>query len=184
MSDRVSGTIVGVGAIRIYVSDCPRCGVLFGITEEFEQRRRDDAATFYCPNGHNMSWHESAADREKKRADKAEIRERHLRDQLEAAECEAEQKRVALVKIQHRIANGVCPCCNRSFDNVRRHIEGQHPDFDPGPATIHKGFECSCGRQFDTFAGLRIHQGRQRPENWTNPNLGSYSRHLTVATAQ
>lgn len=32
-------------------------------------------------------------------------------------------------------ACGVCPCCNRSFTNVRRHMTSQHPDYTiPEPA--------------------------------------------------
>lgn len=32
-------------------------------------------------------------------------------------------------RLKNRIAAGVCPCCNRSFQNVARHMAGQHPDF-------------------------------------------------------
>ena len=27
------------------------------------------------------------------------------------------------------MANGVCPCCNRSFENLRNHMHTQHPDY-------------------------------------------------------
>lgn len=38
-----------------------------------------------------------------------------------------------LTKTKKRIANGVCPCCNRSFANLERHMAGQHPDYpQPG----------------------------------------------------
>ncbi len=30
---------------------------------------------------------------------------------------------------RERIVSGVCPCCNRTFQNLARHIAGQHPDF-------------------------------------------------------
>jgi hypothetical protein len=29
-----------------------------------------------------------------------------------------------------RVASGVCPCCNRSFVNLRRHMKTQHPEFE------------------------------------------------------
>lgn len=32
-------------------------------------------------------------------------------------------------RLKKRIAAGVCPCCNRSFANLREHMAGQHPDF-------------------------------------------------------
>ena len=186
MSERVS--VYGkTGPIRLYVSDCPNCGVIFGITEDYEDRRRADAKGFYCPNGHVMSWSESEADRQRKRADQAESRRKAAEDQARAAIREAEQRRTELLKIQHRIANGVCPCCNRSFDNVRRHITSQHPEFDPG--TPVKAYVCSCGNRFENYRGLRIHQGHLRKhlesigESWDDPGQGRYWSHLTVVTA-
>lgn len=34
-----------------------------------------------------------------------------------------------LTKTKKRIANGVCPCCNRHFVNLERHMTGKHPDY-------------------------------------------------------
>lgn len=37
-------------------------------------------------------------------------------------------------RTKNRVAKGVCPCCNRSFTNLAKHMAGQHPDFgDPDP---------------------------------------------------
>ena len=36
--------------------DCPNCGLTFAITKDFDNRRRDDHRTFYCPMGHSMSY--------------------------------------------------------------------------------------------------------------------------------
>lgn len=37
---------------------CPEagCGVPFQVTDGFDARRREDHRTFYCPNGHSMSF--------------------------------------------------------------------------------------------------------------------------------
>ena len=32
------------------------CGIVFWITKGFDDRRRSDHKTFYCPNGHTMSY--------------------------------------------------------------------------------------------------------------------------------
>lgn len=34
-----------------------------------------------------------------------------------------------LTRTKNRIANGVCPCCKRHFNNVERHMRSQHPEF-------------------------------------------------------
>jgi uncharacterized C2H2 Zn-finger protein len=35
---------------------CAECGVLYGVTEQFDERRREDGETFYCPNGHEQVY--------------------------------------------------------------------------------------------------------------------------------
>jgi hypothetical protein len=27
------------------------------------------------------------------------------------------------------VKHGVCPCCKRTFENLARHMKGQHPTF-------------------------------------------------------
>lgn len=34
-----------------------------------------------------------------------------------------------VTKLKNRVGHGVCPCCNRSFGNLARHIESEHPTF-------------------------------------------------------
>ena len=33
-------------------TECGKCGVSFGFSEEYRRRRQSDHRTFYCPNGH------------------------------------------------------------------------------------------------------------------------------------
>lgn len=124
--------------VTLYVLDCPSCGVVFGITAEYEDRRRADGRDFCCPNGHTMSWHESEADRQKKRADSAEqrlrwaeARESRQRQEREAAERSARAFKGHVTRLRNRIASGVCPVqgCRRNFTNVKAHIAGQHPEW-------------------------------------------------------
>lgn len=32
-------------------------------------------------------------------------------------------------RIKNRVKNGVCPCCNRTFENLARHMQAKHSDF-------------------------------------------------------
>lgn len=123
--------------------DCIECFVKFGVPVGFNARRQGDKKTFYCPNGHSMSYTESEADRLKARlqaqeqatrkAEEAAERERRWR--LEAAEVHAHTERRlaaqrgANTRMRNRAANGVCPCCNRSFENLRRHMASKHKGF-------------------------------------------------------
>lgn len=112
------------------VIDCAACGVAFGLTTDFVMRRRNDHETFYCPSGHkNLYRGKSEAEKLREKLQQVE----HQRDRARLTAEEVSRERAAIAKahrkMRHRVMNGVCPCCNRSFDNLRRHMESQHPDF-------------------------------------------------------
>jgi hypothetical protein len=121
----------------IHVIECASCNIDFGIGRNFETARREDHATFYCPNGHgNVYKGDSEAEKLRKEVERMKVRERlardserFYRDQAAASRRSAAAVRGHLTRLRKRIAAGVCPCCNRSFENVRRHIEGQHPEW-------------------------------------------------------
>jgi hypothetical protein len=56
-----------------------------------------------------------------------EIRRQHER--TEAAERRGAAARGQVTKIKNRVGHGVCPCCNRTFENLARHMGAQHPTF-------------------------------------------------------
>lgn len=135
---RVNGA-TNAGVVTMTILDCPCCGVIFAVTADYEQCRRDDAKLFYCPNQHSMGYGKSAEDREREKAANlerrlkwAEGRETHLRDQLQATERQRRAAKGQVTKIKNRIAAGVCPCCRRTFQDLQRHMAGQHPDYAPG----------------------------------------------------
>lgn len=155
------------------------CDQEFAMSRRFYDKTRRTGQTWYCPSGHPRAW---TGETTEQKLVAAQARSQHLQDQLIAAEAEAEQTRARLIRDRHRFANGVCPCCNRSFTNVARHMTTQHPNYDPGDLTVPQtAYKCSCGRSFATPHGLKIHQGRNRSEDWTDPRTSDWRRHLTVA---
>lgn len=154
------------------------CGVHLAIPRNlWRWARGDEHNAVFCPLGHEFVY----GDSDRKKLEAAEARERHLKDQLEAAAADAEATRVKLIRDRHRFANGVCPCCNRSFENVARHMRTQHPDFDPADLTTRRLlYNCSCGRRFETPRGLATHQGHMRGADWADPSTSKWRAHLTV----
>lgn len=142
---RISGYRDGVLSVGLYVLDCADCGVVFAITRDYEDRRRKDAANFYCPNGHVNAWSETEATRQRKRADRLaadlqraeEERSRYQewlrteRERHKATERSLAATKGVVTRTKRRIGKGVCPCCNRHFANVERHMTTQHPDYAP-----------------------------------------------------
>ena len=121
---------------QFFFQSCWKCGVVWGMTQDLTERRRSDGLNVYCPNGHYGTFGESEEDKLKKQVE----RERRLRVETENnlyVEKEysknlRNQKRAmkgASTKLKKRIAAGVCPCCNRTFQNVARHMNNKHPGY-------------------------------------------------------
>lgn len=127
--------------------ECWSCGVRFWITKRLDDCRRQDKRTFYCPNGHGANFGKSEADKVREQLDAM----RRERDRLKQNEAyyeqtlgrrdeevrEAKREKAALKrqlkKTHTRISAGVCPCCNRQFVNLQRHMASKHAGFSAEP---------------------------------------------------
>jgi NMD protein affecting ribosome stability and mRNA decay len=106
------------------------CGIIFAVPKVWIEERHRDHLTWYCPNGHprhfpNKSEAEKLRDQltaERARTDQARAEAQHQLNRVRAAQGQ-------VTKIKNRVANGVCPCCSRSFTDLRRHMESKHPDY-------------------------------------------------------
>lgn len=152
------------------------CDQRFAMSAEFYAETRRTGMTWYCPRGHARAWTGQSTEQKLR---EAEAQLTHTKDQLIAAAVEAETVRSQMLRDRQRFANGVCPCCNRSFTNVMRHMKTKHPDYDPTHIGSTIEFRCSCGRTFATSHGLKIHQGRSRSDGWAEPDAPRWRAHLT-----
>lgn len=119
--------------VTLMTIECGACGVQFALTDRFIQEHQKSHETFWCPNGHPRAW-KGATEAEKLRRQlrSARATAESWRDQAETAENRRRGQKAANTRLKNRIAAGVCPCCRRNFQDLRRHIAGQHPDFAPG----------------------------------------------------
>ncbi|MGI4789231.1 MAG: hypothetical protein ACRYFS_10335 [Janthinobacterium lividum] len=129
--------------IKVAFESCARCGTVFGMTEELQNQFRKNKETFYCPVGHAQSYTRSEADnlkaqlkakddellRTKRRLEWEETNANRLKENLSHTERRLSATKGVLTRTKNRIANGVCPCCNRYFADLHKHMSGQHPDF-------------------------------------------------------
>ena len=118
----------------LVMEHCCECGMAFAMPSGFKnlmlEKRKE--GRFCCPAGHNMFYtgESDKAKAERLARDLAAARDREAtmrrenekRWRLQRA---AEGKTRALKK---RVAAGVCPCCQRSFENLRRHMQTKHPN--------------------------------------------------------
>lgn len=113
-------------------ASCCVCGIQFAAPRKWLQNRRDEGGKFYCPNGHELVFRQPETEKLREKISRLEASNRHLADQREAAERSNAALRGSNTKLRNRIANGVCPCCRRSFADLARHMAGQHPGYGDG----------------------------------------------------
>lgn len=113
---------------------CANCGIEVVLPRHLCAERRRDHKSFYCPNGHSLSFQsETEEERLKKRlAAKEQAAERYLQE-IDRLSRSRDAYKGKMTEIKNRISNGVCPCCKRSFTNVRRHMASKHPEFKETP---------------------------------------------------
>lgn len=128
------GQITYTGLIE--PTSCGVCGVHFGMQADMLRKCRDTGAEFYCPNGHRLVFRQTEAEKLRDQLAAAKGREDQLRARVTSldGEVEHQRKRVqgyqgALTKVKKRVGNGVCPCCQRTFKDLARHMGTQHPDY-------------------------------------------------------
>src|SRR5713101_5543499 len=115
---------------------CGECGIRFFVPHNWLKQRRDEGGGYTCPNGHGRIFRESATDIIRRERDglKQEMarlveeaeRERRWRHQSERRVSAA---RGQITRLKNRAAAGVCPCCNRTFVNLARHMGTKHKGF-------------------------------------------------------
>lgn len=102
--------------------ECGGCGIVFAVPEKWRAEKQRTGDGFYCPNGCNRIYKESDVEKANK-ALKAE-RARHATTLARLNEAKS-----ALTKSKKRASAGVCPCCDRTFQQLARHMKCKHPEY-------------------------------------------------------
>lgn len=122
------------GYTTLEVDVCKTCGIMFALPEEMLDRARTHPDIWWhCPNGHQ--WHFPVRTEAQKLKDvKDSLARERARHEQTTASLRATRGVVTKQKNRlRRVAKGVCPCCNRHFKDVRRHMETKHPEYGGQP---------------------------------------------------
>lgn len=121
------------------MSACITCGVNYTVPAAQWDHQRNEGGGHYCSNGHWQGWtkgNNTQVDALRRRAQKAEQEQARLaqeardeRDRRLATERRLSATQGVVTKIKRRTSHGVCPCCTRSFTDLRRHMQSKHPNF-------------------------------------------------------
>jgi hypothetical protein len=123
---------------------CPSCKVghtiPLSLYETMQARKGNNGVHAYCPNGHQWHLAIGATEEEKLRRERDRLkqavaeRDDEINRQLnlrETAERSASAYKGQATRLRNRAKAGICPCCNRHFTNLERHMTTQHKDW-PG----------------------------------------------------
>lgn len=128
---------------ELVTETCCECGMLFAMTADFKRQKLEARGTrdkgFYCPAGHSQYYTgEREADKLRRELERAKQNAAYLEDRRREAREEAEHQRRRAngykghaARITKRAKAGVCPCCNRHFVALERHMASKHPEFTP-----------------------------------------------------
>lgn len=145
-----SGQTYDSTILTMYLIHCCECGVPFAIPDTLAGLLRNQRVGefFYCPNGHKQHFTgKSEAQKERERREAAEKNAKYAWDRF-SAEQEAREaterilsatrghltrKTKEIAVARQRIGHGTCPCCNRTFQNLQRHMTQKHPKYATPP---------------------------------------------------
>lgn len=143
---------------------CGECGVPFGVPNDLHRHYTETGSRFHCLNGHRISYAETEVKKLRSQVrrleDDKEFWHGRFRDEREEHEQTARSRAAikgVLTKTKKRVGKGVCPCCNRHFENLQRHMDSKHPEYSDEQVG---DYSCSCGRSFETEHGLAVHAGK------------------------
>lgn len=110
---------------------CCNCGIVFAMPQFFRKQKIDLGGNFYCPSGHSQHFTKPTVTRLQEEID---AKARELRQakcdllNVQNAKAAVEKAKAESDRQLARAKNGVCPCCNRTFTNLHRHMKTKHPE--------------------------------------------------------
>lgn len=120
---------------------CHKCKSQMWIPDDLNAaalKARSSQIMFYCAYGHGQHYLEGESEETKLRRERDRLAQRvaerddeirRQRELREGTERQLSATRGVVTRIKNRVGAGVCPCCTRSFSNLRRHMETEHATY-------------------------------------------------------
>lgn len=110
---------------------CSECGIIYFFPDKWCATALEKGIDWRCPNGHRQWYGESEFEKVTRQRDRAVQEQARLAEEARLADARAIAAKRKLKRMETRISAGTCPCCNRNFANVARHMRTKHPDIVP-----------------------------------------------------
>lgn len=111
---------------------CHSCGTAFAVNSTLYRAYKEEGQALRCPNP-RCDWAsfiptETPAQKLEKQLAAANQGRRWAEERLEAERREHSATKGKLAKLEKRASAGVCSCCNRTFQNLARHMKTKHSE--------------------------------------------------------
>lgn len=127
--------IVKLNGEHHVVRQCGTCAVWHTVPQIVYDCYRKEGGFWHCPNGHQRGFRkgEDEIEQERIRRERDQLKQdaARLSDEIAAERKRADEAEKKIVQVRRRAAAGVCPCCNRTFLNVQRHMKTKHANVIP-----------------------------------------------------
>lgn len=113
---------------------CGQCDTEFGMPEPLYIAAKNSEQIFWhCPYGHQRRFASGETKEDKLRRERDRLQQQlaQMDDMIKDAENRARAAKGQVTRLKNRAKAGVCPCCNRHFTNLERHMATKHGDMDP-----------------------------------------------------
>lgn len=111
---------------------CGNCGGVYAISERYRRNKEERGGSWTCPYC-RCGWGYS---QESSLLEKAERKAKQYSNWLAREKAEHDQTKMSLraqkgakTKLKNRISQGICPCCNKRFEDLKNHMLTEHPEF-------------------------------------------------------
>lgn len=130
--------LVAAETVKLTTINCGECGGTYALNTRYVNQKQTNGGYWNCPYC-KCSWgygdqSENARlkkelELERKRKEWAQKDAERAKEQRDAAQYRERAQKAAKTRIKNRIAKGVCPCCNRTFSDLSRHMSTKHPEY-------------------------------------------------------
>lgn len=112
-------------SIEMFTEVCISCGIPFAIPKNYKDRLKVTHDTFYCPNGHSQFY---PAETEAEKLKKEVVKKDGELAQLTSAKIQIENQLDKANEKLNKVAQGQCPCCDKTYKHLANHMSRKHPD--------------------------------------------------------
>lgn len=118
-----------IEAVDFTQHECGSCGIPFFVPTKWLKNKINNKGDYTCPNGCMRTFiGKSEAEKVKEQLEKYKQEVQGEKEALTNRLLDVINEKSQLEKKLNRVHNGVCPCCNRAFKDLHRHMKTKHPE--------------------------------------------------------